>query len=140
MPDAARLAINPDTLAPPTGAPATPFYTWVVKRGNMVLLSGMSPYTKDKRLAEPDDQAGHTRQAFLNMKAALEGVGATMADVCQITIYVHETHLQRDVYPKINPVCHEFFPKDPPARAVIGGVALPRNTERVLITGTAVLP
>ncbi|MEQ9189835.1 MAG: hypothetical protein RLQ25_04925, partial [Alphaproteobacteria bacterium] len=51
---APRITINPDTLSPPTGAPDTPFYSWVCKRGNMIFLAGMSPYTKDKKLADGD--------------------------------------------------------------------------------------
>jgi len=134
-----RFCINPTTLAPPTGAPDTPFYSWVVRRGNFVFLAGMSPYSKDKRLIG-DTLREQTRQAFRNMSSAIESVGGTIKDVCSITIYVQDTDLQRDVYPQINPACHEFFADQPPARAVVGGIALPRATERVMISGYAVVP
>jgi enamine deaminase RidA (YjgF/YER057c/UK114 family) len=62
-----------------------------------------------------------------------------MRDVCSLTIYVGVRDLQADVYPHVNPVCHEFFPSDPPARAVMGGVALPRPTELVMLSATAAL-
>jgi 2-iminobutanoate/2-iminopropanoate deaminase len=130
--------INPDTLSPPTGSPDTPFYSWVVKRGSFVFLAGMSPYSKDKKLVG-DTLNEQTRQAFRNMQAALASVGAKMTDVCSITIYVQETDLQRDVYPQINPACFEVFGKRPPARAVVGGVALPRPTEKVMISAHAIL-
>jgi enamine deaminase RidA (YjgF/YER057c/UK114 family) len=133
-----RICINPEMLAPPTGAPDTPFYSWVVKRGNFIFLAGMSPYSKDKKLVGVT-MGEQARQAFRNMEVALASVGATMADVCSITIYVHENDLQRDVYPEINPACHEFFGDAPPARSVLGGVALPRPTERVMISGFAVV-
>jgi 2-iminobutanoate/2-iminopropanoate deaminase len=133
-----RQCINPDTLPPPTGAPATPFYSWVNKRGNMIFLAGMSPYSKDKKLVG-DTLNEQTRQCFRNMQAALASVGATMADVCSITIYVQETDLQRDVYPEVNPACLEAFGKAPPARAVMGGIALPRPTEKVMISAYAVV-
>jgi 2-iminobutanoate/2-iminopropanoate deaminase len=132
-----RKIVNPDTLSPPTGSPDTPFYSWVVKRGNFVFLAGMSPYSKDKKLVG-DTLNEQTRQAFRNMQSALASVGAKMADVCSITIYVQESDLQRDVYPEINPACLEAFGKSPPARAVVGGVALPRPTEKVLISAYAI--
>ncbi|MEQ8369275.1 MAG: RidA family protein [Alphaproteobacteria bacterium] len=135
---APRITINPDTLSPPTGAPDTPFYSWVCKRGNMIFLAGMSPYTKDKKLAD-GDLGDHTRQAFRNMQAALASVDAKMSDVCSMTLYVHETDLQKDVYPKVNPVCYEFFGDAPPARMVMGGIALPRPTEKIMISAIACL-
>lgn len=133
-----RVCINPETLPPPTGAPATPFYSWVVKRGNFIFLAGMSPYSKDKKLVGETLQE-QTRQCYRNMAAALESVGATLADVCSITVYVQATDLQADVYPEINPPCYEAFGDAAPARSVIGGVVLPRLTEKVLISAYAVL-
>ncbi|MEP7457347.1 RidA family protein [Phyllobacterium sp. SB3] len=130
--------VNPDALALPTGAPDTPFYSWVVKRGNFVFLAGMSPYSKDKKLVG-DTLGEQTRQAFRNMTSAIESVGGTIADVCSITIYVQDTDLQKDVYPHINPAVFEVFADRPPARAVVGGVALPRATEKVMISAYAIV-
>ena len=130
--------VNPDTLAPPTGAPETPFYSWVTRRGNLVFLAGMSPYSQDKKLIG-DTLNEQTRQAFRNMSSALESVGASLSDVCSITVFVQESDLQADVYPEINPACYETFGNNPPARAVVGGVTLPRPTEKVMISAVAVL-
>jgi 2-iminobutanoate/2-iminopropanoate deaminase len=98
----------------------------------------MSPYGEDKKLVGQTLQ-DQTRQAFRNMNAAMESVGGSIKDVCRITIYVQETDLQKNVYPEINPVCLEMFGDQPPARAVVGGVALPRPTEMVMISGYAVV-
>lgn len=134
-----RLILNPETLAPPTGAPATPFYSWVTRRGPFVFLAGMSPYDAEKRLIGTTlgDQA---RQCIANMAAAMEAAGGGIGDVMAITVFVQATDLQRDVYPEINPVMAETWGMAPPARAVVGGVALPRPTERVMISATAILP
>lgn len=134
----ATLCMNPDALAPPTGAPETPFYSWVTKRGSFVFLAGMSPYSRDKTLIGGTlfEQA---QQAFRNMRDALEAVGGSMSDVCSITVYVQESDLQANVYPQINPACREVFGDRPPARAVVGVLALPRPTERVMISGMAIL-
>jgi enamine deaminase RidA (YjgF/YER057c/UK114 family) len=132
-----RRAINPPTLSAPTGSPETPFYSWVVTRGNFITLSGMSPYDKDKNLIGTDLRT-QTEQAFRNLKSALEAVDATLDDVCSITVYVQATDLQKDVYPHINPAGFEAFGATPPARTVIGGVALPRPSELVLISAIAI--
>lgn len=133
-----RTVHNPEGLAAPTGAPDTPFYSWVVRRGSMVFLSGMSPYDKDKNLIG-ETLLDQTRQALSNMKTAMESIGGTMADVCSITVYVTRDDLQADVYPEVNPACHEFFGASPPARHVLAIRALPRPTELVMVAGTAVL-
>lgn len=133
-----RVAVNPAGMALPTGAPDTPFYSWVVRKGNIVFLSGMSPYDKDKNLIGRS-LGDQTRQALENMRIAMQSVGGSMSDVCSITIYVTEKDLQADVYPQVNPACYEYFPEAPPARHVVGVSSLPRPTEQVMISGTAVL-
>jgi 2-iminobutanoate/2-iminopropanoate deaminase len=134
-----RETLNPPTLPPPTGASdGTPFYSWTAKKGNMLFLAGMSPYTLDKQLAG-DGLQEQTRQCFRNMETALGAAGASLDDVCSVTIYTRSGDLQADVYPEINPVCHEFFPTDPPARACMGGIELPRHQELVMVSAVAVL-
>ena len=132
-----RHTVNPSTLSAPTGSPDTPFYSWVVTRGDFISLAGMSPYDKDKRLIGQDLHE-QTQQALLNMRVALEAVDASLEDVCSITIYVQAEDLQKVVYPHINPACFEAFGANPPARSVIGGVTLPRPSELVLISALAV--
>jgi 2-iminobutanoate/2-iminopropanoate deaminase len=133
-----RLCVNPDGIAPPTGAPDTPYYSWVVKKGPLVFLSGMVPYDAKKNLIGKD-LGSQARQAMSNLRTAIESVGGTLADICSITVYVPFDDLQRDVYPMLNPVVHEFFPTNPPARAVVGSVALPRKQELVQIVASGVL-
>lgn len=132
-----RQIINPPGLSAPTGSPETPFYSWVATRGNIIALAGMSPYDQQKHLIG-DDLKEQTRQAFRNLRTALEAADASLEDVISITIYVTATDLQKDVYPFINPACFEAFGQNPPARAVVGGVALPRSSELVMISATAV--
>ena len=134
-----RQTLNPDTLAPPTGAAqGTPFYSWVARKGPMLFLAGMSPYTLDKELAG-DGLEEQTRQCFRNMQAALEAAGASLDDVCSLTVYTRSGDLQAEVYPAVNLVCHEFFPESPPARACMGGIELPRGSELVMVSAIAVV-
>ncbi|HTN98215.1 MAG TPA: RidA family protein, partial [Nordella sp.] len=86
-----------------------------------------------------DTLGDQTRQAFRNMTSAIESVGGKIEDICSITVYVQDTDLQKDVYPQINPAVFEVFADKPPARAVVGGVSLPRSTEKVMISAYAVV-
>jgi enamine deaminase RidA (YjgF/YER057c/UK114 family) len=133
-----RTTLNPEGLGAPTGSPDTPFYSWTARKGNIVALAGMVPYDSDKNLAG-DDLWTQAPQAFANLKTAIEAVGGTVDDVIQITVYVPFTDLQRDVYPPVNKAVHECFGTPPPARAVVGGVAMPRETELIQVVALAVL-
>jgi len=133
-----KTIINPPTHAAPTGPPETPSYSWVVKRGNHVYLAGMLPYDSENRLVG-DDLPSQTRRALENVRDAVEAAGGTMRDVCPIVVYTTKTNLLEDVFPLINPVFWEFFPSEPPARAVIGGIALPRGNVYVELLATAIL-
>ena len=132
------MIVNPAALAAPTGPPETPSYSWVVKRGKSIFVAGMLPYDRDNKVVG-DDIASQIRQAFENLRQALEAAEATLADVCMITVYTPKTELLTEVFPKINPVYWEFFPSEPPARAVIGGIALPRPEVLVELVASAVL-
>jgi enamine deaminase RidA (YjgF/YER057c/UK114 family) len=61
----------------------------VVARGRrMVFLAGQVSIDAEGRLVAPGDFSGQVRQVFANLRTALEGAGATPADVTKITIYI----------------------------------------------------
>lgn len=133
-----RVTLNPSGLAPPTGSPATPYYSWVVARGPVLSFSGMVPEDENERLVG-DDLGSQARQVFENLKTAAEAAGAALQDICSVTVYVTATDLQRDVYPFINPLFAEYFPTEPPARTLVGGVALPYPEFLIEVAAQAVL-
>ncbi|GAA4877625.1 RidA family protein [Actinomycetospora straminea] len=53
-----------------------------------VYLAGQVSWDVDGNLVGRDDLAAQTEQAFLNVAAALDAVGATLADLAKVTIYV----------------------------------------------------
>lgn len=134
-----RVTMNPVGLPPPTGSPATPFYSWVVARGPVLSFAGMVPQDENEYLAG-SDLGSQARQVFENLRTAAEFVGATLDDICSVTVYVAFSDLQRDVYPIINPLFAEYFPANPPARTLVGGVALPYPEFLIELTAQAVLP
>ena len=137
QPSQPRTVVNPAGLPAPTGAPDTPFYSWVVTRGPYIALAGMVPYDAGKRLVG-DDLATQARQAFANLRTALEAVGATVDDVVSITVHVSATDLQKDVFPAINAAGFETFGPRPPARTTVGGVTMPRPTELIQVSAIAI--
>jgi enamine deaminase RidA (YjgF/YER057c/UK114 family) len=54
----------------------------------MVFLAGQVSIDAEGKLVAPGDFAGQVKQVFANLRTALEGAGATPADVTKITIYI----------------------------------------------------
>ncbi len=54
----------------------------------MIFLAGQVSIDAEGKLVAPGDFAGQVKQVFANLRTALEGAGATPADVTKITIYI----------------------------------------------------
>lgn len=95
-------------------------YTPVVKVGNTVIVSGIPA-------AVGDTYEGKVRWMFEQLRAHLATVGATMADVVELTSF-HTTPKNpkqfRDEFKKFAPIHHEFFPDHYPAWSAVGSTAL----------------
>ena len=65
-------------------------YSRVVRAGEWVLVAGTTATLEDGEIAGIGDPEAQARQAIANMAAALERVGATLADVVRTRIYVSE--------------------------------------------------
>jgi 2-iminobutanoate/2-iminopropanoate deaminase len=61
-----------------------------------------------------------TRQTLRNIRTILEGVGASLADIAKVNVFI--TDMTR--FPEMNRAYLEFFPKNPPARITVGCSAL----------------
>jgi len=133
-----KSCFNPDEVQRPTGYPDSSFYSWAVKKGPFLFLAGMVPTDKSKKVVGVD-LATQARQTFENLKLSVMAAGGSLADICAITVFVTATDLQKNVYPFINDVQHEYFPEDPPARTTVGNVAMPYTSMLIQINATAVL-
>jgi reactive intermediate/imine deaminase len=104
-----------------------------VPAGRVVFLSGQIAVdpVKDRLIA--GDAAKQTERVMQNLKAVLEGAGATYDDVVKTTIFL--TDLAD--FPKVNEVYGRYFRSSPPARATVQVAALSRGA-RVAIEGVAV--
>jgi enamine deaminase RidA (YjgF/YER057c/UK114 family) len=90
-----------------------------VDAGNYLYISGQGPRRSDGRVpSAPEEQF---RQALDNVKAIVESAGVTLDNVVYVQVYLTDM----GSYAEMNRVFGQYFPKTPPARAVLGVYALP---------------
>jgi len=109
-------------------------YSQAVRTGHFVFLSGQIPLDPQSGLIVGETTAEQARQVLLNMRAVLEGAGASFENVVKTTIFLVDLL----DFQSVNEVYAEFFPQGPPARSTVQVAALPRGA-RVEIEALAVL-
>ncbi len=90
-----------------------------VDTGDYVYISGQGPRRADGTI--PSAPNAQFRQALDNIKAVVEAGGMTLDNVVYVQVYLTDM----DSYSEMNRVFAEYFPKTPPARAVLGVYGLP---------------
>ena len=77
-------------LSNPPGIPAPEFYRQMAVATGLhtVYLAGQVARTADGTPVGAGDLAAQVEQSYLNVAAALDGVGATFADVAKVTLYI----------------------------------------------------
>ena len=109
--------ISPPGVAAPRGP-----YSPAVRAGDFIFVSGQVAVDPATQQLITGDIATETRQVLNNIKALLEGCGATLSDVVKCGVYLAEA---KDFGP-MNAVYAEFFGDAKPARAtVVTGFAVP---------------
>ena len=108
-------AVSPANLAPGTSK----FFSPGVDAGGYLYISGQGPRRADGTLPPTFD--AQFRQALDNVKAVVESAGLTLDHVVYVQVYM----TSMDSYADMNRIFGEYFPKMPPARAVLGVYAVP---------------
>ena len=95
-------------------------FSAAVRTGNLLFVSGQVGM-RDGQVVEGIE--AQTRATLENIREVLARAGASLEDVVKVTVFLSDMSL----WPKMNEVYREFFPKDPPARSALGanGLALP---------------
>lgn len=97
-------------------------YSQGVLAGNMLFIAGMVAFNARGEFVGEGDARVQTRQVLENIKAVVEAVGGTMADIVNTTIYVSDIAN----YPAVNEVYSTYFVTNPPPRAsVVAGLVKP---------------
>ena len=105
-------------------APSSPLYAQGVKAGGQVFVSGTVGIDPTTGALAGESIQEQTRQALRNCEAVLKAGGATLDDVVEVGILLHDP----DDFAGMNEEWERWFPADPPARyaaklgAVIPGV------------------
>ena len=102
-------------------APVGPYSPGVMV-GDYLYVSGQGAARPDGSF--PDTAEQQTEQCLNNVKAIVEGAGLTMGHV----VYAHLYLKNIGAYEDANRVWSKVFPKDPPARAVVGVTKMPTDT------------
>ena len=129
----AKETLNPDTMHAPIGA-----YSQVVVAppGRLVFISGQAAADRDAHVVGVGDIRAQTRQTLENLKAAVEAVGGTLADIVSVTVFVTELSGFADVHD----VRAEYFPDDYPASTLVQVTALAHPDLLIEINAIAVIP
>jgi len=85
MVDIQRTVVKPSTIAAPLGAYS---HAVRVKPGELMYIAGQVAVDANGDLVGRGDAAAQTRQALENIGAVLESVGASFANVVELTSYV----------------------------------------------------
>jgi len=103
----------------PAHSPANQLYSAAVDTGDYIFISGQGPRRTDGSVAATF--AEQCRQALENVKAIVEAAGLTAEHVIYTQVYLED--ITR--YEEMDHIFGEFFPKLPPARAVLGVARVP---------------
>jgi 2-iminobutanoate/2-iminopropanoate deaminase len=101
--------------------------------GRLVFISGMTAKRPDGSLGDPGEQ---TVQVCENLASALAAAGGTLADVCEVTVFLRNI----DDYQAVNSVRQQFFPAPPPASTLVEVSRFVNDDYLVEINAIAIVP
>lgn len=115
------------TVTSPDAPPAIGPYSQAVSVpcGRMVFLSGQIPLDPVTQAMVEGDAAVQAERVLHNLEAVLAAAGLGFGHVVKTTIYLTDL----GDFARVNEVYARRFPKDPPARATVQVVALPRGAK-----------
>jgi reactive intermediate/imine deaminase len=113
-----------------TPAPSNDLGPRSVDAGGYLYVSGQGPRRPDG--STPANFGQQARQSLENVRAVVEAAGLTMEHVVYLQVYLEDIHQ----YSELNKIFAEYFPKTPPARAVLGVARVPESP--IEITAVAV--
>ena len=84
-------------------------------KGRLVFVSGMTARRPDGSIAGIGDIEAQTRQVCENIKAAVEGAGGTLDDVCRVDVFVRNM----EHFDAIHKVRRQYFRPPLPASTMV---------------------
>ena len=109
-------------------------YSQAIKAGGFVFVSGQIPIDPDTGQFVSGGIAEQTRQVMKNLAAVLDAAGSDLQLVVKTSVFLADM----EEFAAMNEVYGKFFGDEPPARATVQAVRLPREA-RVEIEAVALL-
>jgi 2-iminobutanoate/2-iminopropanoate deaminase len=106
-----------EVIIPKGGVKPLAPYSPGIRIGNLVYTSGQIGLDPETGRLVMGGLKAETRQALENLAKILEAAGSSLSQVVKVTVYISEI----EDYGLVNEVYAEYFPENPPARAVIQG-------------------
>jgi enamine deaminase RidA (YjgF/YER057c/UK114 family) len=127
-----RHIVRPEGLAPTAG------YSHVAEfSGRLVAVSGQVAFDAEGSIVGRDDVEAQARQVFRNLQTALGAVGADLANVVKLTVFLTDIG---DVA-TVRRVRNEFVdPASPPASTLVQVTALVDPALKIEVEALAVVP
>lgn len=112
---------------------AVGIYSQAIKVGNMLYLSGQIGLIPETRELAGDNLNSQAHQTLSNIKAVLEAADFTLSEVVSAQVFLADM----DDYEEFNTIYKEYFPDNPPARAVVevSRIPLDARVEIMIIAG-----
>lgn len=95
----------------------------VVKAGDLIFLRGQVGSDFEGNVIGAGDPAAQADQAMRNVKQLLEEAGATLEDICKITVYVTDRAYRESVYQVIGKWLKGVYPVS--TGLIVQGLAKP---------------
>ena len=95
----------------------------VVRAGNMVFVRGQVGSDFEGNVVGVGDPAAQADQAMKNVKQLLEEAGATLNDICKITVFITDRAYREPVYRAIGKWLKGVFPVS--TGLIVQGLARP---------------
>lgn len=111
-------------------------YTDAVRAGDLLFVSGCVAVDGDSVLVGGDDVVAQTEQVFANLQAVLAAVGAGIADVVKVTVFLTDVS-EREA---VNGVRRRVFGDVRPASTLVEVSQLAVPGARVEIEAVALIP
>jgi reactive intermediate/imine deaminase len=96
-----------------------------IDAGDYVYVSGQGPRRQDG--STPTKFSDQVRQSLQNIRSVIETAGLTIDHVVYVQVYLQDMNQ----YGELNKVFEDYFPKNPPARAVLGVARLPASSVQI---------
>ena len=114
-------AVTPPQNSPGANRASSP----AVDAEDYLYISGQGPQRSDGTV--PATFVEQVRQTLDNIKAIVEAAGLTMNNVVYTQVYL--TDISK--YDEMNRIFGEYFPKTPPARAILGVAGVPLSSIQI---------